>query len=47
VQPDPSFLLDKLNVTIPLTGLYDAPDPAAFAPLVEPRTGGKHGECVF
>ena len=47
MQPDPSFLLEKLNVTLPLTGLYDAPDPAAFAPLVEPRPGAKRGECVF
>ncbi len=47
MQPDPSFLLDTLNITIPLTGLYDAPDPAAFAPLVEPRPDAKHGECVF
>jgi hypothetical protein len=47
VQPDPSFLLDKLNITIPLTGLYDAPDPAAFAPLVEPKPDAKRGECVF
>ena len=37
MQPDPSFLLDTLNVTFPLIGLYDAPDPAAFAPLVEPN----------
>ena len=47
MQPDLSFLLDKLNVTFPLIGLYDAPDPAAFAPLVEPRRGATRGECVF
>jgi len=47
VQPDPSYLLAALNVTIPLTGLYDAPDPAAFAPLVEPHPGAKRGECLF
>jgi hypothetical protein len=47
VQPDPSFLLDKLAITLPLTGLYDAPDPAAFAPLVEPRPKAKRGECLF
>jgi hypothetical protein len=47
MQPDPTFLLDTLNITIPLTGLYDAPDPAAFAPLVAPVPGAKRGECVF
>ena len=47
MQPDPSFLLDKLNITIPLIGLYDAPDPAAFAPLVESKSDAKRGECVF
>ncbi len=47
MQPDPSFLLDKLNVTLPLIGLYDAPDPAAFAPLVAPHPGAKRGECLF
>jgi hypothetical protein len=47
MQPDPSFLLGKLNVTIPPTGLYDAPDPDAFAPLVQPNPAAKRGECVF
>jgi hypothetical protein len=47
VQPDPSFLLDRLAVALPLTGLYDAPDPAIFAPLVEPNPEAKRGECLF
>jgi hypothetical protein len=44
VQPDPSTILTTLNIGEPLIGLYDAPDPALFAPLVEPETAR---ECVF
>jgi hypothetical protein len=44
MQPDPTAILEKLNIREPVIGLYDAPDPAAFAPLVEP--GGPR-ECVF
>ena len=47
MQPDPTFLLEALNITLPLTGLYDAPDPLAFAPLVAPVPNAKRGECVF
>jgi hypothetical protein len=43
VQPDPSALLARLRLTTPIIGLYDAPDPRAFAPLVEPRGRA----CVF
>lgn len=32
--PDPSFLISKLDLTIPLIGIYDAPEPAVFEPLV-------------
>ncbi|MCX8033310.1 MAG: DUF169 domain-containing protein [Thermoleophilia bacterium] len=41
--PDPSPILDRLAITQPLVAFYDAPDPAPFAPLVEPR--GR--ECIF
>jgi hypothetical protein len=44
VQPDPSTILEVLSIREPLIGLYDAPDPAPFAPLVEPA---KSNECVF
>ncbi len=47
MQPDPSYLLAALNVSLPPIGLYDAPDPEAFAPLVAPRPGAAHGECLF
>ena len=46
-QPDPRRLLAALELERPLIGLYDAPDPAAFAPLVEPRGGADGGRCVF
>ena len=44
MQPDPSSILTKLNIREPVIGLYDAPDPALFAPLVKPA--GER-ECVF
>jgi hypothetical protein len=43
LQHDPSTLLAKLRLAAPIIGLYDAPDPQAFAPLVEP----KGRACVF
>jgi len=44
MQPDPAIILETLSITEPLIGLYDAPDPAPFAPLVEPAEAR---ECVF
>ena len=43
MQPDVSPILERLSITEPLIGFYDAPDPAPFEPLVLPR--GR--ECVF
>jgi predicted nucleotidyltransferase len=45
VQPDASDLVARLDLKLPLIGLYDAPDPGPFAPLVEPRVG--RGACLF
>ena len=45
MQPDPSRLLAALALREPLIVLYDAPDPAPFAPLVEPGAG--RGACIF
>src|SRR5512136_561449 len=42
-QPDPARLLERLQISLPLIGFYDSPDPAAFGPLVEPDPG----QCVF
>lgn len=43
VQPDPTPMLKRLSITEPLIGLYDAPDPAPFEPLVTPGPR----QCVF
>lgn len=45
--PDPSALLAALDCHLLPVGLYDAPDPAPFAPLVEPRKEARRGPCVF
>ena len=45
MQPDPTHLIERIGLTIPLVGLYDSPDPAPFAPLVTPK-GGRQ-QCVF
>lgn len=44
MQPDPATILATLNIREPVIGLYDAPDPTPFAPLVEPAAPR---ECVF
>jgi hypothetical protein len=43
MQPDPSNLLHRLDITTPLIGFYDAPDPKPFEPIVEPS----NGQCMF
>jgi hypothetical protein len=43
MQPDVSPILDRLSITTPLVGFYDAPDPEPFKPLIVP--GGR--QCVF
>jgi hypothetical protein len=47
--PDPSRLLRELDLHTPVIGLYDAPDPEAFAPLVRPAAGQARGRgaCLF
>lgn len=42
-QPNPDILSQRIDLTIPLIGFYDAPDPKSFAPTVIPDPG----ECVF
>jgi hypothetical protein len=46
-QPDPSALLAALGARLLPVGLYDAPDAAPFAPLVEPKAGAARGPCIF
>ncbi len=45
MQPDPTKLVKQIDIIIPLIGFYDAPEPAAFAPLVKPPRG-KY-KCIF
>ena len=45
--PDPTALLAALDLRTPLIGLYDAPDPEAFAPLVAPTKSARRGQCLF
>ncbi len=42
-QPDFSQLVKRIDLSIPLIGFYDAPEPSPFEPLVKPN----QGECVF
>ncbi len=43
MQPDYAPIVERLSLTKPLVGYYDAPDPAPFEPLVLP----KGRQCVF
>ena len=45
MQPDPSRLLERIGVTFPLIGFYDAPDASPFAPVVEVEPGQQR--CLF
>ena len=43
--PHSSNLIDRINITIPLIGVYDAPDTSPFEPLVTPEQS--KFACVF
>lgn len=43
--PNAGRLIEKLELTIPIIGVYDAPDPAPFEPLVEPNPG--ENTCLY
>lgn len=43
IQPNPTNFCKRIGLNIPLIGFYDAPDPAAFEPLIKPEPGN----CVF
>ncbi len=45
IQPDPSALINKIGLKIPLVGFYDAPGTEPFEPLV--KLGKKGHNCVF
>ncbi len=42
-QPNPGRLKKRLDIKLPLIGFYDAPDPALFKPLIEPKSS----DCIF
>jgi hypothetical protein len=45
MQPDPSRLIRIAEIAAPLIGLYDAPDPEPFEPVVRPKEGAH--VCIF
>jgi hypothetical protein len=45
MKHDPSRLIERLGIKIPLMGFYDAPDTSGFEPLVAPEP--KKHVCVF
>jgi hypothetical protein len=42
---DPTRLIAKIGLNVPLIGLYDAPDPKPFEPLIRPPYGQR--SCIF
>jgi hypothetical protein len=44
-HPNPSELLSRLGITVPLIGFYDAPDIEPFEPLIKPAEGKR--PCIF
>jgi hypothetical protein len=45
MQPDPSEFIRVTGISIPLVGLYDAPEIAPFEPLKRPGKGDR--VCIF
>jgi hypothetical protein len=45
MRPDPSKLIEIAGISAPLIGLYDAPDPGPFEPVVRPKEGAQ--VCLF
>ncbi len=43
--PDYNYLKQKLDLSLPLIAVYDAPDPKAFEPVVSPDVN--QGACLF
>ena len=39
MHPEPGKLLTTADITLPLIGLYDAPETGPFEPLVSPAKG--------
>ncbi len=45
IQPNFKYLVNKIELNLPLIGVYDAPDPIKSEPLVKPKPGQR--ECIF
>ena len=45
MQPDYQYLTLKIDLNLPLVGVYDAPNPDAFKPLVTPPV--RQRACIF
>ena len=45
MAPNPDYLVQKLELTIPLVGVFDAPDPAMFDPVVTIPANTR--ACIF
>lgn len=45
IQPNFKYLVNKIDLNLPLIGIYDAPDPIKFEPLVKPKP--EQTECIF
>ncbi len=45
MTPDPSYLLEKTEISLPLIAFYDAPNPESFAPTIEPPKKGH--ACMY
>jgi len=43
--PSADRLMEKLQISLPIIGVYDAPDPGVFQPLVEPEPG--KNACIY
>jgi hypothetical protein len=45
MPPDPTNLIERIGLSVPLVGFYDAPHVDGFEPLVSPKPGRR--ACVF
>ncbi len=45
MQPNPETLLEKIGITKPVIGFYDAPDASPFDPVIQVEADGS--PCVF
>jgi hypothetical protein len=45
MQPDPARLVERLGITLPLVGVYDAPNVSPFEPVI--RVEAEGAPCIF